>query len=288
MKKFRLLAFALLLATLTLPAQARVRAQCDCRHARSQQTFPLTVDFVSGGELSQMTKDSRFHPTGAYAVVWLGEGKNTVVELNGLFFSNPAKQNEVTRKTIQGTDLRGIEWALTPKSFSEAMLEGTALKSYMGQEQAGRQTSQPQVLGLTYPNGQAIEEVRTYFYPNGQILNDVAGVRYANKKPRNIQGRDYYPNGQQVSSQGQFFYPNGKRLTQGSSATTEIQYLSEDGKKLTRPPSYVTVKDGDWTYYFAVYNGQVNTDQFQVDWRSPDGVISVQVDGSVITQASVR
>jgi hypothetical protein len=286
MKRLYFLTVLFLLATVT--AQARVRAQCDCRHARSQQAFPLTVDFVSGGELSEMTKDSRFHPTGAYAIVWIGEGKNTVVELDGLFFSNPVKQNEVKRQTVQGTDLGGVGWALTPTRFSEAMLEGKALKSYTGQEQAGRQSSQPRVLGSTYPNGQLIEKVRTYYYPNGQIVNDVAGLRYHHGKPRMVQGRHYYPNGQQVSSQGQFFYPNGKRLTQGSSAGTDIQYLADDGAKLNRAPAYITVKEGDWTYYFGVYNGQVITDEFQVDWNSPDGIINLQIDGAEIVQASVR
>ena len=271
-------------------ASARVRAQCDCRHAKSQQSFPLTVDFVSGGELNQLTNQSRFHPTGAYGVVWLGEGKNTVVEFNGMFFSNPVKPSEVTKKTFQGTDLGGVGWTLLPREFSDAMLEGKALQSYSGQGGGQAAAAQPRELTDTYPNGQAIEEVRNYYYPNGQLMTDVAGFRYANGKPRSIQGRDYYPNGQQVSSQGQFFYPTGKRLTQSAPAGSggDIQYLNDKGEKISRAPQYVTVVDDKWTYYFPVYNGQVSTDQFQVDLRSPEGLISIQIQGSIVVKASVR
>ena len=55
-----------------------------------------------------------------------------------------------------------------------------------------------------------------------------------------------------------------------------------------RAPQFVTVVDGQWTYYFPVYNGQVSTDQFQVDWRSPEGVVSIQIQGSVVVEATVR
>ncbi len=282
--------FVLVLLLLVGPASARVRAQCDCRHAKSQQSFPLTVDFVSGGELNQLTNESRFHPTGAYGIVWLGEGKNTVVEFKGMFFSNPVQANEVTKKTLQGTDLGGVGWALTPREFSNGMIEGKALESYSGQGGNQAAANQPRELTDTYPNGQAIEEVRNYYYPNGQLMTDVAGFRYANGKPRSIQGRDYYPNGQQVSSQGQFFHPTGKRLTLGAPAGSgsDIQYLNDRGEKTDRAPQYVTVVDDEWTYYFPVYNGQVSTEQFQVDWRSPQGVISIQIQGSIVVKASVR
>ena len=260
---------------LLLPASARVRAQCDCRHAKSQQSFPLTVDFVSGGELNRMTNQSRFHPTGAYGVVWLGEGKNTVVEFQGMFFSNPVKSTEVTKKTLQGTDLAGVGWTLTPREFSDGMIEGKALESYSGQGSSRAAANQPRELTDTYPNGQVIEEVRNYYYPNGQLMTDVAGFRYANGKPRSIQGRDYYPNGQQVSSQGQEW--------------GRIRAVTDDkGEKISRAPQYVTVVDDKWTYYFPVYNGQVSTDQFQVDLRSPEGVISIQIQGSIVVKASVR
>ena len=282
----RLLLTILLLSLLT-SAQARVRAQCECRHARSNQSFPLTVDFLSGGELSDLTNDTRFHPTGAYAVVWLGEGKNIVVELSGLFFSNPVKADQVGRKTLQGTDLGGVSWQIAPRQFSDAMQEGKALESYQGRGQAA-QPSQPRVLGETYPNGQKVQDLQSFYYPNGQELSDPAASYYHNKKTRSIQGRNYYPNGQQVSSQGQYFYPNGKRLTQSASAGSEVQYLNEEGRKIDRAPSYVTVREGNWSYYFSVYNGLVNTDQFRMDYRSPEGLITLQVSGNEIQQATIR
>lgn len=278
----------LLFSTLTATVHAKVRAQCECRHARSQQTFPLTVDFLSGGELTKLVKDSNFHPTGAYAVVWLGKGKNAVVKLDDQYFSNPVRSNEVRiEKALRGTDFSGIEWVINPSSLSKEMKEGKALASYSGKGSAQARPRARQI-GDTYPGGQAVREANKFFYPNGQELNDPAALYYPNGKNRSIQGRDYYPNGQQVSSQGQFFYPNGKRLTRGSSAGQAIQYLSDKGDKLSRAPSHVTVKEGSWTYYFSVYNGRVVTDQFQAEWRSPHGQITISVDGAAIGQATVR
>ena len=286
LRKFLVLASVLALVCFNV-SQAEVRAQCDCQHGRSTKVFPLTVDFMSGGELTQLTNDSSFHPTAAYAIVWIGKEQNVVVKIEGQYFSNPVRENEVKKNTDTGSDLKGVGWKLTPTEFSAVMKKGKALPSYLGKEKAPV-SRQPQEIGSTYPNGQIVQEVNKYFYPNGQELTDTASLFYPNGNTRIFRGRQYYPNGQLVSSQGQFFYPNGKRLTQGASASQKVQYLNDNGKKIAKGPEYIRVVDGDWTYYFDVYEGLVQINLFQAEWRSEHGTITLMVRGAEIERAGVK
>lgn len=131
MKKISFSSLLLALAVLFLatPSAAKVRAQCECRHAKSKEAFNLTVDFVSGGELTKATGDNRFNPTGAYAIAWIGGKSHVILTFKGKFFSNPVRENEVSLKGYEGADLRGLIWEVTPLDFSDEMQEGNALES---------------------------------------------------------------------------------------------------------------------------------------------------------------
>lgn len=131
MKKSALPALALLFAFLCLvsPCSAKIRAQCVCKHAKSKEQFNLTVDFLSGGELTKITGDKKFHPTGGYAIAWIGGGSYVILTLEKTFFSNPVRLNEVKNGKFRGPDLRGLVWAVTPLQFSNLMQEGDALES---------------------------------------------------------------------------------------------------------------------------------------------------------------
>jgi len=269
---------ALFLVAFAFPAQARVRAHCQCRHSRTQDTFLLTVDFLSGAELSEATKDSSFHPTGAYAIVWLGGGKSAVVEFEGQYFSNPTAPNEVKKRAYQGVDTKGVKWALQPTQFSQSMLEGGALQSYLspskGAGQAQARPTQAPSDGNTYANGQKIREMNTYFYPNGRQVEQLGEVSYPNGQKISVQGRPYYPNGKQAVSQGQPFYPNGQRITSSSSlSSTTGYYFTEDGKKTSQPPRVVIYREKDWVYQFPVSNGRPVVTQYTAEWSSPQGRI---------------
>ena len=272
--------------------EAKVRAQCTSQHARAQETFQLTVDFVSGGELAKLARQDIFIPTAAYALIWMGGEQPAIVALDGQFFSNPVRANEVRKMTYRGTDLSGVPWQLTPTQFSEEMIQGKALASYSGTAASTAQARPPEPqrgFEDKYPNGQQIHKLGVFYYPNGKATSDVAASYYPNGKNISVQGRFYYPNGQQVESNGQSFYPNGQRFNATTGVdSTKRSYFTESGQKVERPPSYVEYREGDWSYRFPASSSGPIVTEFQASYKTREGTIVFHVSRNEVLDVTLR